>query len=201
MADRNARKRERTRDQLARSAVALFDTQGFEATTMAQIAADADVARGTLYNHFPTKEAALAHWMHTQLAETLAPLLGEAPRRGRDRRRFVARLATLLEASAGWWEAHREFAAPYIRHRFQEVRDGAGEAPTSDMLLAYQQLIEAAQAAGELDANTPSARLAAYLHFLYLCALMRWLADAGKPLADEFAFAIDFFVQGAVARG
>ncbi|WP_232131089.1 TetR/AcrR family transcriptional regulator [Luteimonas sp. BDR2-5] len=163
---------------------------------MEQISVEADVARGTLYNHFPTKEAVLAYWMHGQLAEALGPLLAD----GLAGQSFVAQLARLLEASAAWWEAHRDFAAPYVRHRFQEVRDGAGDAPTSDMILAYQHLIEAAQASGALSTGVPSARLAEYLHFLYLCALMRWLADPRKRLADEFAFAIDFFLQGAAAR-
>ncbi len=46
---------------------------GYESVTMEQIAAAADVARGTLYNHFPFKEAVLAYWIHGQLAKDLRP--------------------------------------------------------------------------------------------------------------------------------
>lgn len=196
MADRNTRKRQRTRDHLAQAAAALFEKHGYEAITMEQIAAAADVARGTLYNHFPVKEAVLAHWLHTQLAEALGLLVRDALARPS----FVAQVATLLEASAAWWEEHRSFAAPYIRYRFQEVREEQGDQPTSDMIPVYAQLIGAAQESGEVSKSAPSERLALYLHYLYLCALMNWLADSEKSLPQEFTHALDFFMQGAAAR-
>lgn len=55
----------------------------------------------------------------------------------------------ILDASARWWEEHRPYAAPYIRFRFQQVRDGSGEQASSDMVAAYTALIHAAQQAGK----------------------------------------------------
>ncbi|MBE1489657.1 TetR/AcrR family transcriptional regulator [Plantactinospora soyae] len=49
-------KRERTRAQLLERALELFERQGFEQTTVAQIAAAARVTEMTLYRHFPAKE-------------------------------------------------------------------------------------------------------------------------------------------------
>ncbi|MGO4777637.1 TetR/AcrR family transcriptional regulator, partial [Lysobacter sp. 2RAB21] len=51
------RKRQHTRDRIAQTAFELFETHGYDAVTMDQIAIAADVARGTLYNHFAVKEA------------------------------------------------------------------------------------------------------------------------------------------------
>lgn len=193
------RKRQRTRDRLAQVAFELFETHGYEAVTMDQIATAADVARGTLYNHFAVKEAVLAHWMHTQLARDLTPLMEEAMRRTG----FNGRVAALLMASAGWWEAHRRYLAPYVRYRFQGVGQDPSdspERPTSDMVTVYASLIEQGQRDGELRPDAPAARLALYLHYLTLCALMRWLADPDLSLADEFADVVAFFHQGAMAR-
>ncbi len=50
------RKRLRTRETIARVALELFDRQGFQDTTIAQIAAAADVSPRTVSGYFPHKE-------------------------------------------------------------------------------------------------------------------------------------------------
>jgi AcrR family transcriptional regulator len=54
--DRRARKKAQTRGQILRVAQQLFDQRGFEAVTISDIAAGADVAVQTVFNHFATKE-------------------------------------------------------------------------------------------------------------------------------------------------
>ncbi|PSK98903.1 TetR family transcriptional regulator [Murinocardiopsis flavida] len=56
---RRARKKRQTRRLLAETAIRLFDEQGYEQTTVAQIAAAADVATKTFFNHFPSKDDVL----------------------------------------------------------------------------------------------------------------------------------------------
>jgi len=185
-------KRERTRSHVARTAHSLFERDGFEAVTMEQIAAEAGVARGTLYNHFPVKEAVLIEWMHAQLGEDLGPLMAQAMARPT----FTARLAVLVESSARWWERHRQYAAPYVRFRFQQVRDAQGSA-LSDMATAYTELIAHAQGRGEIRNDEPAQRLAGYLHFLYLYALLSWIEDGDLSLAEELGRACEFFMRGA----
>lgn len=46
-----------TRQRILQTAQGLFARQGFEATTTRQIAREAGIAAGTLFNYFPTKEA------------------------------------------------------------------------------------------------------------------------------------------------
>lgn len=188
-------KRAQTRSRLAAVSFALFERHGYEAVSMEQIAREAGVVRATLYNHFPVKEAVLAHYLHETLARNLQSLMPEILAR----KSFKARLAALLEPSRRWWEAHRQYAAPYIRFRFQQVRDAQTTA-SSDMTTVYAHLIADAQKTGELRSNETPERLAHYLHFLYLSALMRWLGDPGLALAGEFARVMSFFVEGAAKR-
>lgn len=54
--DRRARKKAQTRTLIRETAQALFAERGFESVTIADIAAAADVAVQTVFNHFPTKE-------------------------------------------------------------------------------------------------------------------------------------------------
>jgi AcrR family transcriptional regulator len=50
-----ARKKRRTREQIATAAARLFAERGYEHVSMLEIAAAADVSEQTVYNHFPTK--------------------------------------------------------------------------------------------------------------------------------------------------
>lgn len=52
---------ERTRAHMIDVAIELFFTQGYEQTTMEQIAERADVGSTTLYRYFPTKDLLLLH--------------------------------------------------------------------------------------------------------------------------------------------
>jgi AcrR family transcriptional regulator len=56
---RAAAQRQRVRQDLAAAAMHLFATQGYEATTVDEIAATAGVARRTFFRHFRSKEEAI----------------------------------------------------------------------------------------------------------------------------------------------
>jgi phosphohistidine swiveling domain-containing protein len=72
---RRERKRQQTMNHLADTAWQLFETHGFETVTMETIAETADVAKGTLYNYFPVKEALLRHHLHRELADRMPKIL------------------------------------------------------------------------------------------------------------------------------
>jgi AcrR family transcriptional regulator len=65
------RKGEETRDRIHAAALSLFRKKGFDATTMRDIAAAADVALGGAYHYFPSKEAiVLAYYERTHAKST-----------------------------------------------------------------------------------------------------------------------------------
>ena len=192
---RRQRKRQEKLEHIARTGQRLFDAYGYDAVTMEQIAEAADVAKGTLYSHFPVKEAVLAQWIHLQLEHDLARLLPAALEDGSCKRG----MRRLLDASAKWHQKHRDYLLPYLRYRFLNVGepDNDEHDARADLVRAFAALIEAGQSSGELREAQPAARLALFFHFLYLAALMRWLMTPKASLRDEFAAALDLFLQGA----
>ena len=69
--DRNERRKAMTRTKLLAAARGLFASQGFEQTTIRDIAAEADIALGGFYNYFPTKDDILAALLEAALSEQL----------------------------------------------------------------------------------------------------------------------------------
>ncbi len=199
---RRERRRAQTLDHVATTAMRLFEAQGYDATTMEQIALRADVAKGTLYNHFATKEAVLAHWIHMALAADTARLAELVGAPGG----FEARLARLLEASAAWSQRHRAYLLDYFRFRFLNIEseiDGGGdpEGRPRDLIGLFALLIREAQHEGSLRADLAPEHLAQLLHHLYFGALMRWLTVPGLVLGEEFAAIVAVFVDGTRAAG
>lgn len=70
---------DRKRAAIVQAAVAQFRTHGYEATSMDQVAAAAEVSKRTLYNHFASKEALFAQIL-LQLWERSLALLDLAYR-------------------------------------------------------------------------------------------------------------------------
>ncbi len=194
---RRDRKRLQTLERLARTAAALFEAHGYQTVTMEQIAATADVAKGTLYNYFPVKEAVLAHWLHLDLATHLATL----HRQLSTRPGFAEGARHVLNHSAKWCEKHPDYLATYLRFRFLAIgtqpSPSRGSERLSDIANTFDWLIRRGQASGEIRGDLDPVRLTIAFHHLYLGAMLRWLADPRLKLRKEFAAAVELFLHGA----
>ncbi|MBR0708301.1 MULTISPECIES: TetR/AcrR family transcriptional regulator [Bradyrhizobium] len=69
------RKQQETRERLTRAAMALFLERGFEATTIDDIAAAADVSRRSFFHYFASKEDVVAAWQEDAAAALVTEIL------------------------------------------------------------------------------------------------------------------------------
>lgn len=180
---------------IAAIAAWLFQSRGYPAVTMQQVAARAGVSKRTLYKYFPVKEALLEHMLESMLAQDLSQrsfsLLAQPD--------FRTGAMRLLRPSAQWCEAHAELLLPYIRYKFASFDPGAKAGADRGLLPVWTALIQAAVKRGEIRSRVPAAQLATYFHYLYLGALMRWLTRPGIRLRREFDTVVGLFMDGAAA--
>lgn len=101
------RKKQRTRETIARVALELFSQHGYEETTIAQIAEAADVSPRTVSGYFPAKEGLVFPDQDERL-ERLATRLRE---RGRDELAPEALRSWLKDVIGEWRGRERELAA------------------------------------------------------------------------------------------
>ncbi len=66
-----SRSQRRRRDDIVQAALKVFDRDGFDAAKMSDIAAEAEVAKGTLYLYFDTKAALLEGVVSKEIIPTL----------------------------------------------------------------------------------------------------------------------------------
>jgi AcrR family transcriptional regulator len=65
---RRERRKEETRSQIFQAAMRLFERKGVFDTTVEEITESADVAKGTFFNYFPSKEAILTKLADRQIS-------------------------------------------------------------------------------------------------------------------------------------
>lgn len=187
---RRARKRQQTADQLTETAWQLFEELGFENVTMEAIAAAADVAKGTLYNHFPVKEALLRHKFHGELQGKMPTILAELAQLPSCRERLQA----FMKLNATWTEARRPYVGHYLKFRMNE--GGSNREQRSGMDLIFSALLEPGLKSGELRSDLAIDQVVHYLSYLYLGAMMRWLQTPEQKLTDEFDAMLNLFFNG-----
>src|SRR5512133_3916155 len=117
MANRSERKKEETKQKIISIAVKLFREHSFEATTMEQIAAEVDIAKGTLYNYFPSKEAILGEYVQRSFKEQQGGRILDLRVLADTRSRLTFILTKLMERV----EAQQDIFEMYLAYRVREV--------------------------------------------------------------------------------
>ncbi|MBS1869296.1 MAG: TetR family transcriptional regulator [Actinobacteria bacterium] len=141
------RKKRATHDAIVATARRLFLARGFDAVTVAEIAAAADVSEKTVFNHFAAKEDLVFAGGEARLAELQAAIAGRPP--GSSLLDvFRASSEAMLDAVAGGESEERLVVARIVRASpALQARLAAGWAREADALAAA--VAEATGAAGD----------------------------------------------------
>jgi AcrR family transcriptional regulator len=167
-----------TRERLLLAAASAFQSQGFEGTRVADIAAAAGVSNGALYSHFGSKAELLAAALRDHGSTELASLFLDDPDRS-----VVDLLVTLGQ---GLPERPPEHGALVIEALVAARRDrevaglmGGHLRERDDWLVG---LIRDGQAAGDIDPDLSPEVVSRYCLMLLLGSIL--LPAAGLPPVD-----------------
>jgi len=159
-------RKERTHRRLLEEAERLFRSQGFDTITVEEIAVAADVAKGTFFNYFESKECLLGELLYSRIQSRLSsPPAPEAPADERIRLLFQ----TLWEELTPYRHLARRMFAHAMTHPKPEYLNP--NQPTATLAMAG--LVREGQAQGvfrpDINAEFAGALLTTY--FFRLCVL------------------------------
>ncbi|HUG85014.1 MAG TPA: TetR/AcrR family transcriptional regulator [Euzebya sp.] len=180
-----------TRGALVSAALELFAEKGVEHTSVDEITAAAEVAKGTFYVHFLRKQDVLLEWA-AQLVDNLDTtcLADDVPQALRD---LGAQLATTMATGP----------RPVVGRM---VREMVGNRGAWIQVLGDRQplwariipIIERGQAAGTIRDDMTPLRLATALTILWLDNVVGWAErERARPLRQAVDLATDLFLGGA----
>ncbi|AGL00554.1 TetR/AcrR family transcriptional regulator [Desulfoscipio gibsoniae] len=192
------RKKKETRRKIITTALDLFRRQGFDNTTMEQIAEKADIARKTLYNHFPVKEAIVDEYMR-DISSELAGKTMESIKKLPDTR---SRLMAALDKAYQWVENNPEFTGICLGYRMKNMcRGSKDESAEKGTRSIVSEIIRLGQENGEIRRDFPVSVLATQIDILRSAVVLDWLKDMSKfELRRKMAGVIDLFLNGATNR-
>ncbi|MGH9787989.1 MAG: TetR/AcrR family transcriptional regulator [Candidatus Acidiferrales bacterium] len=193
---RRARRKAELRRRLLRAALDLFARQGFFLTTIEQITQAADVAKGTFFNYFPTKEHVLAGFGDMQLARIEAAR-AEARAARRPARDILHGLVHALAENPGRSQAlvrsllvanlSSESVRTLLRRKLMQGRRRLAE------------IITYGQRRGEITRRRKPIELARLLQQLMFGTFLLWAAFPPSRLADWIEPTFEFYWSGISA--
>lgn len=182
-----------TRRALVEAALELFEAKGVEATSVDEITAAADVAKGTFYVHFQRKQDVLLEWA-AQLVDGLdtAGLPDDAPAA---LRALGAQLARTMATGP------RVVVGRMVREMVGNSAAWVGVLGDRQPLWArIIPIVERGQATGTIRTDMTPLRLSMALTILWLDNVVGWAEREGaRPLPDAVDLATDLFLGGAAA--
>lgn len=184
---RRERKKRETYERLYKTALHLFQTQGYETTSVEQITQLADVGKGTFYNYFESKEAVVLEFSRRHYQKLI--------QKGRSTQKnsIRERLSELLEAWADFMIHEREMAWVTIKNREEGELD-------KGLHYGIIGVLTLAQREGEISDRFSPDFLAESLEGMVLQHFIRWHVTQEGEFKEEMKRIVSLFLEGMVVQ-
>ncbi|SNT65510.1 DNA-binding transcriptional regulator, AcrR family [Asanoa hainanensis] len=179
-------KRARTRARIAAQALDLFDRQGYEETTVAQIASAAGVTEMTVFRHFPTKERLV---LDDPYDPVIAAAISAQPR-------ALAPLARTARGLRRAWQDLPEPDGEQVRRRVRVVARSQSLRASAWRNNADTEQIIAEQLRGDGVGALPARVAASAALAALMTALYEWAEHDDIPLSDVVLAALTTLDSG-----
>ena len=192
---RTERKKQETKEIIISVAMNLFRKQGFSATSMEQIANEVDIAKGTLYNYFPVKEAILSEFMQQSFREKFPERILQLRKMPDTRTRMISLITELVTGI----KSQKEIFEKYMIYRIQKMISLEEEDNIkSGLYLLEIEIIELGQKSGEIRDDLPIYILTDLFEFVFIEVVKRFYTASEKIHESELiAKYVELFLNGA----
>jgi len=191
---RRERRRLEIRERILEAAISLFETQGYDATTVNEISRHADIAYGTFFNHFPSK----LHLLREVADHALRDMFENVEEVRKQPGSFADHLVLLFETSARNAESKgpqtRELISAMMAMAFPET---AGN-DDRRIRLAFRSFLEDGLAAGELREDVDLDTLTEVVVGTWYSMFMSWVHFDDYLLHDRASRAARFLASTLV---
>lgn len=181
--------REQTRNKLFAALTSLMADRGFDAVTLADIAAAAGVGRTAVYNHFPDKEALLIAFITHETEQYVATL----ERALADVEDPVEQLRTYVRQQARLKRVFHLAPGPDLR----SVLSRGTQAQLRAHAVVVEDILRRILAAGIASGAFPEQPIDTVVPLVHACLSSRGVPDEG-PGRDAAVAATEAFVLRAV---
>jgi AcrR family transcriptional regulator len=191
------RKKEETHNRIITVAIELFNRFGLESVTMEKIAETVDIAKGTLYNYYPSKEAIINAYLQRSFREKNEDRVAQFHQLPDTRSRLTYLLEQLLEGV----QRQKDVFEVYMVYRMKQVISfRADESEQSGLSNLAREIIVLGQASHELRSDQSIDMLEDFFEFVMIEAVKPFYLDPDHfdPQASVER-SVDLFLNGAGA--
>lgn len=194
--NRRERKKQDTRQRVVKIAMYFFRKQGFDSTTMEQIADEVDISKATLYNYFPVKESIISDYWQNNIKEFKFQIL-EMIQLLPDSRSRIQK--TFTKAAAELFKSKEDIYKIYLSYWLRNLNNpSANERLRSGFEDIFTMIIKLGQHAGDIRKDMSVELLVKYMEVLFLTVCLNWLSDPKLfPLEATLAQTVSLFIEGA----
>ena len=192
------KKKKEIRDRIIAVAGELFNRQGFENTTMDQIAAKAAVARKTLYNYFPFKEAIADEYVRSISKDTAQETLETLS----DLPDIRSRLVAVINNRYDWLELNPEICGIALMYRMKiMLQEPSYKFERSGTQTLIMDILRIGQEVGEISSDIPIERVFGFIECMRTAMVLDWLKDNTRVnLRQETVGLVDLVLYGAFSK-
>jgi AcrR family transcriptional regulator len=191
---RQTQKQER-REKIFKTAMELFETQGFEKVTVTDIAKAAGVSRGTVFNYYPYKEAILIGYFGENLNRLRERLEGQnhAP---------LEALYIIFENLASFTAENKHFIVPLGYELLNPDPERSKQAflslPLAEMIYGF---LTKARELSLIRSDFSRERLSRTLANTYFLTALQWVSyRQDRSIHDELRKSLQLALEGIVSQ-
>jgi AcrR family transcriptional regulator len=192
--DRRERKKQETRQRLIESAWDLFQERGYDHTTVHDITEAADVAKGTFFNYFSTKEAIIDRIAVWRIEVLGNHVLGEddVPESA------VERIKLLMRAMSDELSPEQGLVRHMVRAR---LGHGGRRESAHRLGSLVHQLVVQGQSRGEIRDDVEPGFVVHVLMSSFFHYVGRWWhEDDGRPEETKLTQLVDVLMDGLQSK-